>query len=1368
MLSSTRTMRLTRTLLFLTILLALSGNAYSQLWSGIISSGRATDWSTVGAPDIADARTQCGSTIAAYGSSGSPAAPTTINNAIAACGANQYVLLGAGTFYLNAGITFSGPVSNVTLRGMGANQTFIIFTGNNACQGIYVDVCMPSADTNYWGGPSNLANWTAGYGAGTTSITLSSVTNLKVGWPLTLDQLDSYSQTFTSGWTNTGGNVWQVADTTVPAKVYFNNTSAGTQVASVAAVTSAGNWYFDGSATLYVYSTSNPGTAFTAPPVTAVGDTGNIFLCYTPQYVCSTNGDNGGGPRTGRSQQQIVTVTSISGSGPYTVGITPAVRMPNWASGSAPQAWWPTSPIFNDGIENLSMDHTNSGAGGGVGFFNCSGCWVKGVRSIDPVRSHVQMWQSVHGTVQDSYFFECQNPTSTSYTIETIPAADSLIQNNISQAIAGAWVTTGTCSGCVIAYNFDINNLYGTPVSGNAYQEQSMFPHAVGDENILIEGNQGVGVYSDNFHGTHHFQTIFRNNYNGFQPNGGYTTTNGIGPMYLLAYSRFYNVIGNVLGTSALPYSYYQCDAVTCTNQRASIYSLELGDEVPNDSNVERTLFRWGNYDTVTANVRWCGNSSSPNWSLCGGVSEVPSGISQFPNSIPSSTTLPASFYLSAKPSWWPSAKAWPPIGPDVSGGNISNLGGHAYTIPAADCYSTIGGPSNGTGSVLAFNAATCYPQQAISSSCTLSPGSIGPYTAGQSASQTFTAANCSSSTFTISSGSLTGSGLSLNSSTGVLSGTAAAGSFSFTVAYGTASDPISLTINAAPSITATTLPSATSGSAYSQTLATSGGTAPLTCTLMSGSLSGSGLGLNSNCTITGTALTAGAYSFAVGPTDSNGVSGSSQALSLSVAAATQDPPGTPTLVQHVATGMDQNPVGTLKITLPNSTGAGNALLLGVQFNSSGSISSIADNGGNTWVAGPTATNTSTGHTMRLYYALNVAGGTQTITVTFSGLGSVGGFPQAVVSEFYNVAQVSAADGSSSSSTSRTAGTITTAASGDLIYHWAADFSDTNSNGGAYNGSSIAAGAGFTLLSADLQVGSADQYQVQSSAGSINPTLTATGSATWGSVALALKSASAGTPPPSGIRIVHIQHTLLAEGKYQGRSTPAVMQFPSSGNLLVGLFNSPDYLITKVSDSASNTWVSAGSVAGSGASTVAQIVYAANASTSPTLSSINVTLGGSTTGGVMFDLYDVTGAATSPFDQATTAEGDQTSNGNLTTPSLTPSTANGLVFNDTAIDFHTLNGIVGSGYILDSVVNSLDNDAAGTNGTLNSNMDEDNGTAHIYNTSTGAVTFVYTATNTGTPAGVLLWGSITAAFIASSGGASEGTNPPTAVQATVH
>jgi hypothetical protein len=441
---------------------------------------------------------------------------------------------------------------------------------------------------------------------------------------------------------------------------------------------------------------------------------------------------------------------------------------------------------------------------------------------------------------------------------------------------------------------------------------------------------------------------------------------------------------------------------------------------------------------------------------------------------------------------------------------------------------------------------------------------------------------------------------------------------------------------------------------------------------------------------------------------------------------------------------MDRWPVTNFSINLPNPAGAGNALILGIQFQNAVAVSSITDNEGNTWVTGPTAVNGNTSQQMSLYYALNARAGTQNIVVHFSGSTTVSAFPQAVISEFDHVATISALDGSSSNANSRTAGTITTTASGDLIYHWGVDFSDTDSNGGNYNGSSISAGSGFTLLSADLQVGSADQYAVQTGSGAITPTFGASGSATWGSLALALKSASAGTPPATGIHIVHIQHTLLAATRAQSRSTPVVMQFPSSGNLLVGLYTSPDVTITGVTDNQGNLW-NAPASALSLPDNVAQIVYAASASTGLSLGSIKVSLNGTTSGDVTFDLYDVAGAAENPFDKATIALGNQTSGGNLTTATITPAKANGLVLTVCAIDFHTINGIVGAGEVLDSVVNAFDDNDPSNGGTDTSTLDEDNGYAHLYNTTTNPVTFVYTYTNPQN-GGVQLWGAVAASF----------------------
>jgi hypothetical protein len=463
-----------------------------------------------------------------------------------------------------------------------------------------------------------------------------------------------------------------------------------------------------------------------------------------------------------------------------------------------------------------------------------------------------------------------------------------------------------------------------------------------------------------------------------------------------------------------------------------------------------------------------------------------------------------------------------------------------------------------------------------------------------------------------------------------------------------------------------------------------------------------------------------------------------------------------PTLVQHVATGMDRYPINTLTIQLPNPVRAGNCLILGVQFNSAGSVSSVTDDKGNSWIAGPTTTNTTFSKRMNLYYALNVVAGTQTVKVHFTGLSNTPGFPHAVVSEFYNVATANAFDGSAASATSRTPGTITTTASGDLIYEWGASLSSSNINGGAFNGTNITAGSGFTLLSADLQVGSGDQYLIQSASGPVTPTFSTSGSAVWGSVAIALKSATAGTAPPAGIRIVHLQHTLLQAVRAQNRQTPIVMQFPSSGNLLVGLFNAAGPLATNVIDSRGNSWSipASAKIVDSNGVVSAQIVYAANALTSPTLSGITVSISAVGTGDMMFNLYDITGASASPFDLATGQQGDNETYGPLTTGTITPRTTNGLLLHVNSIDYHQENGMTSPvGGAFDTVTNDLESPDVST-------LDMDNAYAHIYNSTTSQVNFTFTSCCA--QAGVGPWAGVSAAFKGNGNGTPTPTPTPTA------
>src|SRR5579864_5663931 len=156
-------MRRKRTYLFSFVLFCVSASLYGQSWSGIIDRSRAIDWTRAGVTGgIPSANwRQCGSTVPA----GTSAA--TINSDLAACPSNTYVLLAPGTFNLATGIIMQ---RNVVLRGAGADQTFLVFSGSANCGGWGgSDICFYNPNFLYYGsaavapGGSNAATWTRGF-----------------------------------------------------------------------------------------------------------------------------------------------------------------------------------------------------------------------------------------------------------------------------------------------------------------------------------------------------------------------------------------------------------------------------------------------------------------------------------------------------------------------------------------------------------------------------------------------------------------------------------------------------------------------------------------------------------------------------------------------------------------------------------------------------------------------------------------------------------------------------------------------------------------------------------------------------------------------------------------------------------------------------------------------------------------------------------------------------------------------------------------------------------------------------------------------------------------------------------------------------
>jgi hypothetical protein len=148
---------------------------------------------------------------------------------------------------------------------------------------------------------------------------------------------------------------------------------------------------------------------------------------------------------------------------------------------------------------------------------------------------------------------------------------------------------------------------------------------------------------------------------------------------------------------------------------------------------------------------------------------------------------------------------------------------------------------------------------------------------------------------------------LTLNSTTGAISGTpTTAGSSTFTVTATdhlgqTASQSLSITIHPAPlSITTTTLPNGTINSPYNQTVSATGGTPPYTFSLASGSTLPPGLNLttsNNQGVISGTPTTAGTFNFTVQVADSETPAATAtKALSITINAVTACTRGQTTL----------------------------------------------------------------------------------------------------------------------------------------------------------------------------------------------------------------------------------------------------------------------------------------------------------------------------------------------------------------------------------------------------------------------------------------------------------------------------------------
>ena len=375
-----------------------------------------------------------------------------------------------------------------------------------------------------------------------------------------------------------------------------------------------------------------------------------------------------------------------------------------------------------------------------------------------------------------------------------------------------------------------------------------------------------------------------------------------------------------------------------------------------------------------------------------------------------------------------------------------------------------------------------------------------------------------------------------------------------------------------------------------------------------------------------------------------------------------------PTLVQMVSSaGLQPNAetvtANNFSFTPQNNIGAGNCLVIPFTYGSESGPSSaytpsISDNNGNSWPATPAVTVGGSNNTTCMFVLPNANAGTTTFTISFSA-----DIPDCIFQydfyEFCNVATTSPVNGTTSAGSvigaSLACGSFTpgnnNANGGNLIL---AFFGNLN-GGTSGQPTNWVPGSGFSLLQGDtwavaggLTKGS--MYQVQTTSASINPSITCTGDTSdhFNCVAIALKAASAGTPKPTTGIYVNKIIEVFAGGSAQPSS--GVVLVPTIGNLVVMISTSGGSGGESFSDNASGTWSSI-------INQNALIAYSANKT--PNLG-LQVTIAGGAGNNGCYKIFDISGAATSPFDTSAQGFGGSTNPIN-NQPDITPTTSNGLV-----------------------------------------------------------------------------------------------------------
>ena len=277
-----------------------------------------------------------------------------------------------------------------------------------------------------------------------------------------------------------------------------------------------------------------------------------------------------------------------------------------------------------------------------------------------------------------------------------------------------------------------------------------------------------------------------------------------------------------------------------------------------------------------------------------------------------------------------------------------------------------------------------------------------------------------------------------------------------------------------------------------------------------------------------------------------------------------------PTFVQ-VAYSTPSSPQATVKVAYPSAQTAGDLNVVVVGWNDTTStIESVTDSAGNVYrlAIGPTV-----GKTLEqsIYYASGIAGGTNTVTVTFSQAAT---YPDVRVLEYRGVSVLDVAAGNKGNSATSSSGAATTSAANELIV-------------GANTVATVveAGESGYTVRVITQPDADAVEDKTAATAGSNNAKATLNGSGPWVMQMVAFAAASAPqTPGLDGLT--------CSSGTITGAATDActltLTGAAPSGGLTISLASNSSALTVPASVTVASGATSAAFTATAAAVTTAQ------------------------------------------------------------------------------------------------------------------------------------------------------------------------------------